>query len=81
LDLSGNKLTSIPPQLGYLINLKELLLFDNQITVLPPELGFLFQLETLGVEGNPLSEPIIGLMQKDGTQGVITYLRDSCPGL
>ncbi|KAJ3088340.1 Glucose-repressible alcohol dehydrogenase transcriptional effector [Quaeritorhiza haematococci] len=79
LDISGNKLTSIPPELGILTNLKELLMFDNELTVLPPELGFLYQLETLGIEGNPFNEPVLSIMQKDGTTGVITYLRDSCP--
>ncbi|KAJ3220225.1 Glucose-repressible alcohol dehydrogenase transcriptional effector [Clydaea vesicula] len=79
LDLSGNKLASIPPELGMLTNLVELLLFDNELTVLPHEFGALFQLDILGLEGNPLSEPIVSLSQKDGAVGVIQYLRDSCP--
>ncbi|KAI8930201.1 Endonuclease/exonuclease/phosphatase [Entophlyctis helioformis] len=79
LNLSGNKLSSIPAELGLVVSLKELLLFDNELTFLPPELGQLYQLETLGIEGNPLGEPIPSLLQKDGTVGVITYLRDMCP--
>lgn len=79
LDASGNRLTSLPPELGLLSFLKELLLFDNQLTTLPPELGFLYQLETLGLEGNPIQEPILNYLQKDGTSGVIAFLRDSCP--
>ncbi|KAH6560185.1 hypothetical protein BASA60_000384 [Batrachochytrium salamandrivorans] len=79
LNLSGNKLTSIPAELGLLVALKELLLFDNELTFLPPELGQLYQLDTIGLEGNPIGEPIPTLLQKDGTPGVITYLRDMCP--
>ena len=37
--------------------LKELLLFQNQLSRLPYELGSLFQMQTLGLHGNPLSEP------------------------
>ncbi len=80
LDASGNRLMSVPPELGLLSLLKELLLFDNQLTTLPPELGFLYQLENLGLEGNPIQDPLLSLLQKDGTTGVISYLRDSCPG-
>eukprot|EP00842_Homolaphlyctis_polyrhiza_P004934 jgi/Hompol1/5441/HPOL_001935-RA len=79
LDLSGNKLTAIPAELGLIVSLRELHLFDNEITFLPPELGQLFQLDLIGLEGNPVGEPIPSLLQKDGTKGVITYLRDMCP--
>ncbi|KAJ3328231.1 Glucose-repressible alcohol dehydrogenase transcriptional effector [Blyttiomyces sp. JEL0837] len=79
LDLSGNKLTTVPPELGLVISLKELLLFDNQISYLPTELGCLYQLENLGLEGNPLSEPLLSLMQKDNTGAIITYLRENIP--
>ncbi|EGF83374.1 hypothetical protein BATDEDRAFT_9186 [Batrachochytrium dendrobatidis JAM81] len=79
LDLSGNKLSTIPAELGLLTTLKELLLFDNELTFLPPELGQLYQLDTIGLEGNPIGEPLPSLLQKDGTMGIITYLRDNCP--
>jgi CCR4-NOT transcription complex subunit 6 len=79
LDLSCNKFTSIPSELGMLTRLKELLLFDNQLTTIPPELGTLHQLQTLGVEGNPLDHQLSAIIQKDGTQYLIAYLRDSCP--
>jgi len=79
LDASGNKLTSLPPELGMLTGLKELFLFDNRLTMLPPELGTLFQLEMLGVEGNPLQENMLGLLQREGTHALIAFLRDSCP--
>ncbi|KNC96818.1 uncharacterized protein SPPG_08019 [Spizellomyces punctatus DAOM BR117] len=79
LDLSGNRLSSVPSELGMLVSLRELLLFDNELTFLPPELGQLFQLETLGLEGNPLNEPVGSMIQKEGTNAVVTYLREMCP--
>jgi CCR4-NOT transcription complex subunit 6 len=79
LDASGNKLTNLPAELGMLTSLKELFLFDNKLSTLPSELGTLHQLETLGIEGNPLQDNLRQLMQKDGTQALIAYLRDSCP--
>jgi len=45
LDLSGNKLRSLPAELGDMTHLKELLLNNNNIRVLPYELGKLFMLE------------------------------------
>ncbi|PKI83157.1 poly(A)-specific ribonuclease [Malassezia vespertilionis] len=79
LDASSNKLVMIPPELGMLTGLKGLFLFDNCLTVLPPELGTLYQLEMLGIEGNPMQDNIMSVLQREGTHAVITYLRDSCP--
>ncbi|OZJ03339.1 hypothetical protein BZG36_04216, partial [Bifiguratus adelaidae] len=79
LDLSANKLASIPPELGMLVKLKELLLFDNNLSTVPNELGSLYHLETLGLEGNPLQEPYKGLLVKEGTKALISFLKDSCP--
>lgn len=79
LDASGNKLVMIPPELGMLTELKALFLFDNCLTVLPPELGTLYQLEMLGIEGNPLQENLLSIIQHDGTPALIAFLRDSCP--
>lgn len=79
LDASGNRLTAVPPELGMLTSLRELLLFDNQLTNLPSELGTLHQLDMLGIEGNPLPDNLRSLMEKEGTSGLVAYLRDSCP--
>lgn len=79
LDLSGNNLTVLPTELGMCTQLRELYLFDNHITTIPAELGSLHQLQTLGVEGNPLDQSLKQLVQKDGTQALVSYLRDSCP--
>ena len=79
LNLTGNKLTSLPVELGLVVSLKELLLYDNQLTFIPPEYGQLYQLEMLGLEGNPINEPIASMIIEKGTSVVIKYLRDSCP--
>ncbi len=79
LDATGNQLSSVPPELGLLTQLKELLLFDNNLTDLPLELGTLHQLEFLGIEGNPLIDPIRIIMSEKGTQGLIAEFRDSAP--
>ncbi|ORX93439.1 hypothetical protein K493DRAFT_325062 [Basidiobolus meristosporus CBS 931.73] len=79
LDISGNKLTSVPAELGFLINLKELFMFDNLLETLPPQLGTLYQLENLGLEGNPIKEPLMSILYKDGIAELIAYLRDNCP--
>jgi CCR4-NOT transcription complex subunit 6 len=79
LNVTGNKLSSLPVELGLIVSLKELLLFDNQLTYIPPDFGTLYQLEIIGLEGNPLSEPIASMLNEKGTASVIKYLRDSCP--
>ncbi|KAF8471833.1 Endonuclease/exonuclease/phosphatase [Kalaharituber pfeilii] len=79
LDASSNNLVELPVELGMLTSLKQLLLFDNQITVIPPELGTLYQLETLGIEGNPIQDPLKQIMMKEGTKALVTYLRENCP--
>ena len=48
LDLSQNKLRSLPTEIGDLIMLRELLLNNNILRCLPYELGKLFQLQNLG---------------------------------
>jgi CCR4-NOT transcription complex subunit 6 len=79
LNLTGNKLSQLPVELSLVVSLRELLLFDNQLTFIPPEFGQLYQLDILGLEGNPMSEPIGSMIIEKGTKVVIKYLRDSCP--
>ena len=76
LDLSNNHLTVIPRDLSKLTNLTELLLYNNQLTSLPAELGYLYQCQNLGIEGNPIMEPILSVMMNQGTNTVIPFLRD-----
>ncbi len=79
LDASGNKLSSLPAELGMLTSLKELFLFDNNLSTLPAELGTLYMLDTLGIEGNPLADNLRSIVQREGTQALISFLRDTCP--
>ena len=68
----------VPPELGSLRNLEELLLYHNQITTLPYEIGRLFQCGVLGLQGNPLVEPLASYLQ-EGTDAVLSYLLDNAP--
>ncbi len=79
LDISGNQLTQLPTEIGMLTSLRELLLFDNKIATIPAEFGTLYQLEFLGMEGNPLQDPLRTYLQNDGCVALIHFLRDSCP--
>lgn len=55
LDLSGNKLTGLPAELGQLKRLEVLDVSNNQLTGLPLELGNLTQLRVLDLSGNAYS--------------------------
>ncbi|CAO3591259.1 unnamed protein product [Absidia cylindrospora] len=79
LDCSGNSISTLPPSIGQLFSLKELLLFDNQLVTLPNEVGMLYQLKILGLEGNPLQNDLQALLLNEGTQGLISSLREHVP--
>jgi Leucine-rich repeat (LRR) protein len=62
LDLSGNNLTALPPEIGQLTSLLTLNLIDNQLSSLPPEIGQLTSLQSLNLWDNQVSSlpPEIG---------------------
>ena len=55
LNLFRDQLTSLPPAIGQLRNLKRLDLSDNQFTALPPQIGQLRNLKRLDLSGNRLT--------------------------
>ena len=55
VNLENNNLTSLPPEIGNLSNLKYLYLYINNLTSLPPEIGNLTNLEVLDFADNNLA--------------------------
>jgi internalin A len=53
-DLSYRGLTTLPPEIAQLTNLRELALVGNQLTALPPEIAQLTNLRDLTLVGNQL---------------------------
>jgi len=62
LNLDGNKLMELPPEIGRLTSLTDLHLKSNQLTNLPPEIGQLSGLTHLTLDSNHLTKlpPEIG---------------------
>ncbi|MGJ3244528.1 MAG: COR domain-containing protein [Elainellaceae cyanobacterium] len=62
LDLAGNDLEELPPEIGHLTNLQRLDLSSNSLSSLPAEIGQLTNLQALDLSSNSLSSlpPEIG---------------------
>jgi len=43
-------------------------------------MGWLKLLDVLGLAGNPLGEGMMGLLETEGPQAVVRWLRDAAPG-
>ena len=56
LDLSGLKLTQLPDDIGQLIDLRKLYLYNNRLGKLPSSIGELVNLEVLNLTNNRLIE-------------------------
>ncbi|KAL6057314.1 Myotubularin-like phosphatase domain [Balamuthia mandrillaris] len=54
INLSNNKLTSLPPEIGSLTSITSLDVSNNNLNGLPWQLGDLTNLKTLNLSGNPL---------------------------
>jgi CCR4-NOT transcription complex subunit 6 len=79
LDVSYNQIRELPPELGMCTPLRQLLLFNNSIETLPFELGALHFLDLLGIQGNPFNPELKQKLADEGTQSVITYLKEQAP--
>ncbi|QMS88045.1 leucine-rich repeat domain-containing protein [Nostoc edaphicum CCNP1411] len=55
LDLSGKGLTTLPPEIGQLTNLRSIDLTSNKLRSLPPEIGQLTKLQSLDLGSNQVS--------------------------
>ena len=73
LDLSQNKLKSLPAELSNFPKLRELLLDDNQLASLPVTLCDCTALRSICIDGNPLPRELLSLYGKargvSGTSG------------
>ncbi|MEH2082636.1 MAG: leucine-rich repeat domain-containing protein [Nostoc sp.] len=80
LSLYNNQLSSLPPEISQLSNLTELDLDNNQLNSLPPEISQLSNLTWLSLDNNPqLSSPPPEIVEQ-GTQAILTYLRERLEG-
>ncbi|KAF5828725.1 hypothetical protein DUNSADRAFT_17177 [Dunaliella salina] len=79
LNLSSNRICSLPADVARLVKLEELCLSNNELGNLPPQLGLLSgTLRSLTLDGNPLRSirrPII----ERGTAAVLEYLKERIP--
>ncbi len=65
LDLSGNQLSALPPEIWQLTNLQWLYLSANQLSSLPDEIQGLKSLKKLYLEENPFTADDIDQLRKD----------------
>ncbi len=71
LNLSNNKFTGVPAEVGQLKKLEILNLSNNQLTGLPYELGNLSNLKLLDLTGNNYSEADLATIRKNLPAGTV----------
>src|SRR5207302_1275684 len=74
LDLRGNQLSALPAEIGRLTNPQNLDLRGNQLSALPGDLGYLRETLALGLDANPLQEPLPELIRRSNAE-LFSYLR------
>jgi hypothetical protein len=73
LGLSGLGLEELPPEIGKLVNLQELMLYGNRLESLPPEIGKLKNLQLLELGDNQLRSLPAEISDLKGLQGLGLY--------
>jgi Leucine-rich repeat (LRR) protein len=63
LEMRGNALTALPPDIGQIVNLRSLDVSNNQLTTLPTSLLKLVRLDELTIVGNPFDAPLDALVE------------------
>ncbi|MGF1933939.1 MAG: COR domain-containing protein [Nostoc sp. ChiQUE02] len=80
LSLYNNQLSSLPLEICQLSNLTKLSLLNNQLSSLPLEISQLSNLTRLSLDNNPqLTSPPPEIVEQ-GTQAILTYLRERLEG-
>mmetsp|Transcript_29923 Transcript_29923/g.58672 ORF Transcript_29923/g.58672 Transcript_29923/m.58672 type:complete len:1083 (+) Transcript_29923:67-3315(+) len=81
LDLSLNKLSALPPQIGTLTGLKHLYFEGNLLRELPSQICHLINLETIAIDDNPLPIDMINAYRKGNYARPPQRGRDALPFL
>jgi len=74
LELAGNKLESLPAEMGQLFKLEKLQIQSNKLKYLPSSLCQLANLKDLWLYGNPLEQTLIAEYKK-GIPQLLDYLK------
>ena len=73
LDLAGQGIKELPPEIGQLTSLSELWLHENQLTSVPPEIGQLISLTSLDLQSNQLSSLLPEIGQLTSLRGLYLH--------